>query len=218
MNINRDEIKQYLKNFNPEHFTEEDVDVFVSEINIGNTLPDFNWETGATKCVIIPEERDYVIKIPFDGEMDYYEERQFRYFYNGGGEEGWDYCLLEQEYFIEYIEGTGFEKFFLVPETIEIEKDWPVYVQEKVLPYLESEEREYKSVKSLYTVRTSGISHQISIPEEWLAVCLENLNNDVDKLQEFITFLKDNFSDLHTGNIGYKNGQAIILDFGGFSH
>lgn len=224
MDINFNEIELYLKNFNPEHFTEEDVDNFIC--GMSKDVPDFNWEYGATKCVIIPENRDYVIKIPFDGELDFndeFEEEErddgyFRYFYEGGGEDGWDYCQLEQEYFYEYLEESEFRDFFLVPETVNVKKDWPVYIQEKAIPYQEASGPVYKSTDSLYEVRTSGISSYTRIPDLWLAVCLENLNNDIEKLREFLNFLQDNFSDLHEGNIGYRNGHAIVLDYGGFSH
>lgn len=219
MNINLNEIKQYLKNFNPEHFTEDDVDYFISEISLKDSTPDFNWETGATKCVLIPDNRDYVIKIPFDGEMDYFEDCKFRYFYNGAGWEGWDYCSLEQEYYIELIKGSEFEEFFLCPESIDAHRDWPIYVQPKITPCAEAEGRHYKSIDSLYTVREEGISSKIrDIPDIWLATCLENMNNDVDKLNRFTDFLKENFNDLHTGNIGYLGDRAVIIDFAGFDH
>ena len=58
---------------------------------------------------------------------------------------------------------------------------------------------------------------QVSLPDTWLATCLENLNNNIEKLDEFIHFIKSNFSDLHSGNLGYLGNQAVILDYAGFA-
>ena len=218
MNYNVNEIKEMLNFFNPEHFTDEDVDIFIEEFSNQNCHPEFTWEAGCTKCVIIPDNRDYVIKIPFDGSYDYYDDENgnFVYFYNGGGEEGWDYCELENEYWIDKIQDSEFSQFFLFTQMINV-NNWPIYVQEKVVTVQEEFNRtHYSSINSLYKVRESGTSSRVDLPDDWLAVCLENLNNDIDKLNEFIDFLKDNFSDLHIANIGYCGNQAVILDYAGF--
>ena len=220
MNYNVNELKDMLKFFNPEHFTDEDVDNFVSELGLVNCVPEFNWEFGATKCVIIPENRDFVIKIPFDGEITYEdsEEGDFRYYYNGGGKEGWDYCELENEYWADLIEGSEFKQFFLRPEAIDVNENWPIYIQPKVVPCNENVKRHYLDIDSIHRVRTeSKMFKQVSLPDTWLATCLENLNNNIEKLDEFIHFIKTNFSDLHSGNLGYLGNQAVILDYAGFA-
>lgn len=176
---------------------------------------DFSWDTGASKCVIIPTDEDYVIKIPFDGDWSYYPERNFCSFVSGGGE-GWDYCKLEQEMYEDIIISNPFSDFFLPNISIENNK-WPIYIQKKAIVFSETMEDPYDSVESVYKVRTESKSRPyINLPDEWLAVCLENLNNDIEKLDEFLDFLLDNFSDLHQGNIGYLDGHAIILDYGGY--
>lgn len=218
MNYNVNEIKEIFSFFNPEKFTDEDVDDFIDELANHNCVPEFSWELGATKCVIIFYNRDYVVKIPFNGKMEWdydTDDYEFQYFYNGGGKEGWDYCQLEQEYYIDIIENSGFEQFFLKNEAIKV-GNWPIYIQQKISECCENYPApRYRSVDSLYRVRTES-KEKTKLPDEWLAVCLENLNGNIEKLDEFISFLKNNFSDLHRGNIGYIGHQAVVLDYGGY--
>lgn len=215
MNYNVNEIKELLKFFNPEHFTEDDIDKFIEDFGNQNCVPNFTWDAGATKCVIIPCNYDYVIKIPFDGERDWENDDAFRYYYNGGGEEGWNYCELEQEYWYEKIEGSEFSKFFIMPESLDVNPNWPIYIQPKVDVCSECQGKpHYSSVDSLYKVRTE-VGSVTYLPDTWLAVVLENLNNDLDKLNEFIDFL-DEFSDLRMDNLGFIGNQAVIIDYAGF--
>ena len=218
MNYNVKDIERFVKNFNPEHFTEEDVEDFVYELS---KKEDFNYAYGATKCVIIPNETDYVIKIPFDGYIDFDEDghQDFYWFYNGGGEEGWDYCWLEKEYYNEIIEDSEFKDFFLIPEYVYTNiTPWPIYIQKKAALCEDEKEGKvrYSSIDSLYKVRTESKVTRCNLPDTWRAVALENLNGDIEKLDRFLTFLQNNFSDLHHGNIGYIDNHAVIVDFGGF--
>ena len=208
MTYNIDEIRESLSFFNPEDFSEYNVHVFIDEFDKHGTFSDFSWQAGVTKCVIIPKDRDYVIKIPFNGMNDY----GFVEFENGGGE-GWDYCELEQEHWDEIIEGSGFEEFFLKVESVYANDNWPIYVQQK------AEDIRFSSCspKSVKTVREkSKIVGRVTLPINWLATCLENLNNDIKKLDEFVEFLTKNFHDLHSDNLGYYNGHAVVFDYAGF--
>jgi len=216
MNYNVNDIKKWLNFFNPEHFTNYDIDDFIDVLSGVKGFPEFNWEYGATKLCIIPEFEDYVIKIPFDGEVDYQGEN-FTYFYNGGGEEGWDYCALEDEYFVDTVLYSGYEKFFLTTDCITV-NGWPIYIQEKVTVYKDSKNIPVPSKESVATVRKkSKMKNDVSLPTYWVAIALENFNNDIDALDDFLRFLYFNFTDLHSGNIGYKGKQVIILDYGGYN-
>ena len=69
MDFDPNEITRYVESFHLnywEGFTESDVDDFVSSIDT-KRVPEFDYDAGATKLVIMPENRDYVIKIPFSG-------------------------------------------------------------------------------------------------------------------------------------------------------
>ena len=217
MNYNVNDIKKWFKFFNPEHFTDSDVDNFVDDLSRVIGFPEFDWEAGATKLCIIPWDTDYVIKIPFDGEMQWdYDDKEYRfqYFYNGGGDGGWDYCALEDEYFVDKILGTGYEEVFLTTDCITI-NDWPVYIQQKVDTYNES--NAYPSNESMLKIRTeSKVRGEVSFPDIWMGIGLENFEGNIKKLDNLLRFLRDNFTDLHPGNIGYFNNQIIILDYAGY--
>ena len=214
MTYNVNEIQNLLSFFNPEHFTDNDTYQLTDEISMRDCAPEFSWESGATKFVIIPENCDYVIKIPFNGQVDEYEEEpEFQYFYNGGGEEEWDYCDLEVAYYEGIIKEHGFQQFFLPLEQV-YGTNWPVYVQQKAEVFEYSKTR--SSAESLERVK-SEVKQSTSLPDEWLAVCLDNLNGDMDRLNKLVFFLRENFYDLHCGNIGYLNGQAVIIDYAGYN-
>lgn len=219
MYYNINDINEYVSELNNlKHFTEEDVDTFVTAIELQTKALDFDFETGATKCVIIPNESNYVIKIPFDGQMGWNEDGEEEFcLYNNAGSGGWNYIDLEIEYYDETIWGSGFEDFFLVPKLVNTNiTNWPVYVQERAESYLEVE-KSYCSHDSIETVQTkSKMNLRTNLPTDWLATCLENLDGDIEKLDEFITFLGDFFTDLHNGNIGYLNGHAVIFDYAGY--
>ena len=211
----------FNEKFVPEHFTSNDVDDLIYEIEQVFPKFDFTFETGATKCVIIPAKYDYVIKIPFDGEYkDRYiknddgeeeEEEEFIMF-TGGGQEGWDYCDQECVYYEDIIKGSGYEKFFLSNKVLSF--DWPIYTQSKAEIYVDAHRDTSKKSKELVKeMRKSIWTH---LPNPWLELCLENFNYDVDKLKNFICFLDDNFSDLHKSNIGYLDNQAVIIDYAGY--
>lgn len=213
MTYNVNEIQNLLDFFNPEHFISDDVDQFIDEIGMQDYVPEFTWEAGATKCVIIPCDYDYVLKIPFDGQIDEFEEYpEFKYFYNGGGEEGWDYCELEVAFYEGIIKEKGFQQFFLPIEQV-YGTNWPIYVQQKAAVFDYNVIR--SSADSLERVKTE-VKKPVSVPDEWLAVCLENLDGDIDRLNEFVDFLRENFHDLHCGNIGYLGNQAVIIDYAGY--
>lgn len=217
MNYNVNDIKNWFSFFNPMYFTDEDVDNFVEDLSNVKGFPEFDWEIGATKCCIIPYNTDYVIKIPFNGEMHWncYENiYNFQFFYNGGGEDGWDYCALEDEYFVEKIEGSGYEKFFLTAECVEV-NNWPIYIQQKVDIY--NDVNVYPSNESIVKVRTeSKIRGDVSLPDIWMAIGLENFDGNIEALDDFLAFISDNFTDLHSGNIGFLNDQIVIIDYAGY--
>lgn len=215
MNYNVNDIKRWLSFFNPEHFTDYDIDDFIETLGWVEGFPEFTWESGATKLCIIPEFEDYVIKIPFDGEVNYKGEN-FCYFYNGGGEEGWDYCALEDEYFVDKVLDSGYEKFFLTTDCITV-NGWPIYIQEKVTVHKDSKIIPAPSKKSVARVKKeSKMRCSIPLPTNWIAIALENFDNDINALDDFLNFLCSNFTDLHSGNIGYKGNQVIILDYAGY--
>lgn len=213
--------------FNDErYFTEGDVDYLISDISLEN----FNYETGATKCVIIPDEKEYVIKIPFNAitvsccDCDNYPGTgalcnatrcPFAHFEWGGGEKGDNYCELEVELYNQVKEKYNqFLDFFLPTIKICEIDNYPVYIQKKA-EILDTKTYPV-SENSKETVRSN--KQFISAPIEWLAKCLEDMNNDLNMYNDFLDMLKDlgMSGDLHRGNVGYYNGHAVLIDYAGF--
>lgn len=216
MYYNVNDFKNYFEEkFEPWHFTSDDVDDLVCDIEKNFPDLDFTFEMGATKCVIIPIEADFVIKIPFDGEnrrIDEYHEWDEFYQFTGGGADGWDYCDQECAYYEDVVKGSGFEKFFLPNNVLSF--NWPVYIQQKA--EIVNETRRETSKKSKEMVKEIRKTIWCRFPNTWLELCLEKFDYDVNKFKNFICFLDDNFSDLHSSNIGYLDDQPVIIDYAGY--
>lgn len=224
------EVNEYLYGFTLNeqgYFTESDADYLVSGIP---EEKNFNYETGATKCVIIPDNENFVIKIPFNGktcscrECD--EEDPFECHRDscpilplmyGGGEYQDDYCAREVELYNKIVkEYPQFKNFFLSIEKILEINHYPVYIQRKGVGFESITDYPIQE-KSIKTIR-SDECHQIGAPDEWLAKCFEDLGNNIYLYNQFITMLKKTeiSRDLHSGNVGFCNGHAVIIDYGGF--
>lgn len=211
-------VKKYLESFTEfglncyGGFSEDDVDNFVSSIDF-NTVPDFEWEVGATKLVIIPIEEDYVIKIPFNGSWKYGD-----FFYFNGAESSFcdDYCEAELNIY-EQAKQKGYERFFMPLVRVDCGVEYPVYVQQKVESYESEGEKNYFSKASKERIKNSKKARFLTLPLEWKCCCLDSFNS-IEEFDEFITFLctEEINMDLHRGNIGFLNKQAVILDYGGY--
>ena len=216
MQYDLEEIKGYLENFSLNEdggFTDWDSEEFVGSISNPN-IPAFNWEEGATKLVIIPDGRDYVIKIPFNGR---YEYGDFFYFNGAYGSSFDDYCASEKGIY-EDAEEAGFGEMFLPIELVCRIDGHPIYVQERVemideMPNQASYASE-KSKDKIYEEYQNGVRY-IGSPV-WAASCLDTLGS-YEEYQRFLGFIdEEGISDLHRGNLGYCNGHAVIVDYGGY--
>ena len=234
MKYDIEEIKRFVENFSLNEdgaFTEEDVDNFISSIDV-NKVPDFDFDSGATKLVIIPEDRDYVIKIPFNGyymEDDYEEEGEEynKYFWEFEGAEGKDhsnYCEAER-FLYEKAKKEGFEGMFLPIELLHIIDDYPIYIQQKAIPNSELSSatttffssKESKNIIEGKKVKENCENCLYKFPLNWLASSMEVLGS-YNKLYNFGMFLQSTgiSGDLHNANIGYCNESAVIIDYGGY--
>lgn len=230
----KEEVNEFVEGFHlydNGFFTEEVVDFFISEINEEKK---FDYSTGATKCVIIPEDKDYVIKIPFNGrticceDCEYNRENDFYCsccedkscpitpFYGGGGKYSDNYCERERELYDKIIgKYPEFKDFFLPLELIEKIDDYPIYIQVKAEIFNYS--KTISSEKSK-TIVSSDDAKFCNAPIPWLGSVLENLNNDLTLYNRFIEMLEEFkiTGDLHSSNVGYYDNHAIILDYAGF--
>ena len=239
MYYNIKDITQYFENFSPYegHFTEDDVDDFISSIN---GSPYFDYDSGATKLVIIPKNTQYVIKIPFTGqyiyEEDYYDEEleewvepenwsKYFDFIGALSENGNNYIEAEVKYYEAAVE-EGWEELFLPVEYV---YDWegiPVYIQQKAdLVCIEREQDQDKyasneSKSKCLSIRNSNHTNWWGLdkfPISWVASLMDKLGS-FEQVKDFVSFLEREgiYSDLHCANIGYANGHAVIVDYGGY--
>lgn len=238
MNYNEDDIfNRILK----------DIDIDPDEFNC-DTIEDYIWSRipsdcsynyGATKLVIIPNDADYVIKIPFAtqgeredngywDENDNYIEEEGKYIplcgacYPLSEERGWDYCRTETEYYALATE-EGLNKFFAKTEYIGDYNGYPIYVQEKCTMYGDSpdlftpEEREKASRRSS-TLRNG--ERVRSFGDDFMTSLFQfATEEEIDSLFDFID--KYGIWDLHSSwNYGFlnKNNHAVFVDYASYDN
>ena len=239
MNYNIKDITQYFENCKPfeGHFTEDDVDDFISSIpaKVGY----YDYDLGATKMVIIPEDTEYVIKIPFTGQYTYnspYYDEDLKEWVESEYENYVDFCGAFSEWGNNYIEAeiryynmaeeAGWAEYFL---PIEYVYDWdgiPIYIQQKADLFCSEGEHEqvlYSSKENrekCLSIRNLNHTKWLELdkfPISWVASLMDKMKS-FDKVKSFVDFLieKTIYNDLHYSNIGYANGHAVIVDYGGY--
>lgn len=240
MHINEDFINDILEKLDlPEEFgveenSEENLYDITDIINSNNAEAAY----GATKMVIIPNDADYVIKVPFNGMWydtetkniygEYEWETEFEKFQNANDLElkeedndidnscpDDDYCrneLIKYNIAVKY----GFSEFFPKTEWFKREGYHDIYIQEKCWTLYGKDQKEVsQKTKDSYEQRKNELICAIS--KEWLLQAIEWYG--VDRLIEFLKFANKYRmnEDLHTNNVGFNaEGAPIILDFSGF--
>ena len=209
MTFNEDEILNMFEGFN---FYPAFDDTRVDELTLylfekGYV---FNYDFGATKLAILPRNKDYVIKIPFQGCY----EGNFCNFIGASSECEWDYCNVEVERY-EDIYSTPFKDCFAETIFIGYANDYPIYLQEKCTPFNNS----YNKTKEKRKIMDSflqKINCYYDLNTDW---CIDLLRYyGPKKFKEFLTLIKKLKwdDDLTYDNVGYKNGHPVIIDFSGF--
>lgn len=211
MDYNINDIMPFVKNYNfNEYFTQHEEDFFISAIDY-TECDNFDWEDGASKLVIIPENYNYVIKIPFNGcycGLEYCDFSQ-------------NYCETEIELYETIIsENPIFSQFFLPLTRVEEFFDYDIYIQLKCQVYNNLSNIEKYSFYSKESMKKAKSNEELfcpRLPIDWVAAVIEVLK-DVNLVEEFFNVLNkyDITLDLHKGNIGYYNNKPIILDYAGF--
>ena len=198
-----------------------------------NSIPGCSLYIGATKMVIVNDNCDFVIKIPFYGEQIYdYDSDEYSYedfLYADNGYNSWDYCLTETNIYNMAVK-EGVEEFF--PETYEYQEGYgifpPVYIQKKMILWedshyeFESEEEKQEALAEIETYDSifgfcGDIDNRMP-PYIFIYICLHYYGEDETfKLLRFIKRHNNIINDLHCNNIGVRNdGSPIIFDFSGF--
>lgn len=170
-----------------------------------------NYETGATKGVLIFEDLNFVIKIPFRYGSDY---RMLR-----GAEcpNGWDYCEVETIKY-ENAEDYNVSNCFAKTELIGTIDDYPIYKQEFATIYSNSD--------------SSTSSHTREDEEKVEKYCDDNCYDCFNtywlsdafmyfgekKFCQLMQFIQDfNIADLHSHNLGYIGMRPVLVDYSSFN-
>ncbi len=176
---------------------------------------------GATKCVLVPAEFDYVIKIPFNcqGCIDPVERcpRFYGARYVLTGEEGEDYCRAEAEVY-EAAKRKGLEQFFAETVFAMEYKGLPLYVQPKCEDDDNSKERTSK-IKTLESDDAADFFQNYdsaaSMSEEMIFNFLVDYGEE--KVEQLFYFLDDiGASDFHDGNWAFLNKKAVLIDYASY--
>ena len=185
---------------------------------------EYNVYYGATKAVIVPNNEDFVIKIPFAGSNDYenqpydYDAITDTYIYDDEYDPfvplKYDYCRLEEENY-EYARENDVEDYFAKITLIDFIDGFAIYVQEKVASFYSSKSRTHYSEAERKALRQSYEYDLERIPLDW---ALDFINAYGE--EEFINFLNFtidyHINDLHGENVAYRNGKPILCDYSGF--
>ena len=210
MTFNEDEILNMFEGFNflDPAFDDTRVDELASYLFDKGYI--FNYDFGATKLAIMPRNKDYVIKIPFQGCY----EGNFCNFIGASSECEWDYCNVEVERYYD-ICSTPFKDCFAETIFIGYINDYPIYLQEKCTPFNNSYNKTKEKRKKMNSFLRK-IDCYYDLNTDW---CIDLLKYyGPKKFKDFITLIKK-FKwddDLTCDNVGYKNGHPIIIDFSGF--
>lgn len=227
MNYNIKDIEKYIQYFTyEESFTSEDADTFEEELERNLLNEDFYCEAGATKFVIIPENLDYVIKIPFNGQYDWDWNDDYTFVpFEQGGKDGYDYLDLELGILEDWKEkeltrdDILITQFLLPVEKVSMINGFSIYIQKKAISYTDLYEDGKKvPVSKEIQEKVTEISKREgffpSLPIDWLASCYNELKDEI-KMMKFLRSI-DYISDLHRGNIGYCGNTPVVIDYAGY--
>lgn len=166
--------------------------------NAGSWMDSIVLECGATKAVIIDEDYDYVLKIPFLMES------------------GWDYCQIELENYIS-AKQDNLEAYFAETFYLGEYEGVQCYASKKA-DCDDIEGRVSDEIRESYPdMSDEEFSSYIdnSWTEEVVAEAMENYaGDDWGRLYDFLN--DNNINDLHYGNVGYINGSLVYIDFSGY--
>lgn len=170
-----------------------------------------SYNRGATKLVLTPMNADFVIKIPFRGEI--WGDSGYVDFENADEPDGWDYCKVET---LQYkkAEEAGLEQFFAKTELIGYVNDYPIYIQQKAEIFEDLRDPDYDYEEDdLNATRDTCNKLEIGcFNVGWLTDFLDFFSEG--ELQTLSKHLSNNrIGDLHGGNLGYIEGQPVIVDY-----
>ena len=223
-------------------------------------LPEWTWDTGISKGVLIFKGCDKVVKIPFSGydDEDGYDPEHYvgpegsyhcidsarwerthtpsnwQFVEESGGgycefngaetpdsEYDWNYCEAEA-YVYHRAKAKNVDKCFAATEFLGWAKDHPIYTQERCVIFSSDESSSYHEKHESRTQedynKLSELRRKIDFYDtdaDWLLDFLIYWGEEI--LTKFAEFAFDcNINDLHNGNIGYRNGVPVLVDYSSY--
>lgn len=177
--------------------------------------PNCKLACGATKLVIIPNNKNYVIKIPFSmSEFDTpFEGAPF-------SSDTWDYCSSEVSLY-HYAATYGIQSFLARTRFVMNIGEYRIYVQKKCdfsfrnvyfRTYNRYSNEERRSLENI--IRSSNIKLTPISLDFLLEIAKEENNNSVLNLLTF--FENYDLNDFHASNYGYSQAKPMFFDYSGF--
>lgn len=184
--------------------------------------------TGASKCVVLLHNQNFVLKIPFEGQQIWKQVRDYsaeEYNYNdfdfvfypfncARTKDHWDYCNDEVEIF-KKAEAAGVGSFFARTDFYGYSKDnYPIYVQERceVFNNVDVDDK-YKNLSK--EIKTSASKVSSELPKEWIALAIEYFGQELT--DKFLAFVEDeHIDDLHDSNFGFIGDRPVLIDYSGY--
>ena len=217
----------YLNEDENDYFNIEDFKAMLFNDGITNV----DVASGMTKVVLIPNDKDYVIKIPITkiGDYEYYENEK------GDWEKGkfmisdnklGDYCSIEERLFNSF--DDEIKEIFAETKFITKVNNLPIYIQEKIkTPYRRKINQfdpfhypsDRKSDMDIhYELNLIGEYNEYDneFQEDFSYDILVNYGFEfLIKLLQMID--SKGITDLHSGNYGYNgNYKPMIFDYSGY--
>ena len=185
--------------------------------------------TGASKCVVLLHNQNFVLKIPFTGQQRWmqiknfdepkYDSNNFDFvfypFNCARTKDHWDYCNDEVEIF-KKAEAAGVSSFFARTDFYGYSKhNHPIYVQERceVFGSVDVDDM-YKNLSK--EIKTSASEVSSVLPEEWIALAIKYFGQELTN--KFLAFVEDeDIDDLHYENFGFIGDRPVLIDYSGYS-
>lgn len=182
---------------------------------------------GLSRFVIIPDEGDYVIKLPITGIYDFVDSED---------EEGdWiremrivakadDTCddPTEDEICFYNNASKAIKQVLLPNIFIGAYNGIPVYIQRKITETYDSSKNSYRPLSLDEHVLIKRTMTKATKIDDCYPPCPDAFTLDIinfygaKKAESMLKFLYER-NDLHGGNIGYIDGRPVVFDYGGFN-
>lgn len=131
----------------------------------------------------------------------------------------WDYCEVESVRY-RLAEMEGLQKFFAKTTLIDEVDGYPVYIQEKIHLFSEDWNDDYENMENrIEESRKTLTTKYPNLHSEANPLWIMNIVNmfgeeEADRLCKFIEHY--HVRDLHTENIGYRNGVPVMSDYSSY--